>query len=280
MGARAAEIDIGVAFEDVEGGRAVIAFADDDLAGGVVAADDGTGVEFKEGSGDAFEDGERKQILGLYRECFDFGAVFLDELLEEVLAEDFLVGESAGGATDHALAAGDAGGVAHGLVGIEGDGREVALALAGDYVVVADFRTAADAAVAEDAGAVVDVDGGRGVVLGHDGHGALLEPHVRREDAGLGCLGLKLAIAALLLTDARRRVVGEHELVECFADGLDGFGIGVDDHAGLSLEDARCLQGALANIAEADAADTDGGLVLLVAKDGNGDAENASSIED
>ena len=64
-----------VAFEDVEGGRAVVAFADDDLAGLVGALDDGAGVEFEEGAGDALEDGQREEVFGF--DGVDVGAVVL-----------------------------------------------------------------------------------------------------------------------------------------------------------------------------------------------------------
>ena len=201
-------------------------------------------------------------------------------MLEQVLADDLLVGERAGGAADHALAAGDAGGVAHGLVGVEGDGGEVAFALAGDDVVVANFGAAADAAVAEDAGGVVDVDGERGVVVGHDRDGALAEADFVGARRRAAAWVSSSQSPDLLLAHAGRGVVREHQLVERFADCDDGLGVGVDDHAGLGLEDAGGLEGALADVAEADAADADGGLVLLMAERGDGDAGDARGVED
>jgi hypothetical protein len=54
----------------------------------------------------------------------------------------------------------------------------------------------------------------------------------------------------------------------------------VNDHAGLRLEDTGGLQRALADVAETDAADADGGLVLLMAEDRDGDAEDARGVED
>ena len=74
--ARAAQKDVGIAFEDVEGGRAVVAFADDDLSGSVVAADDCPCVQFKERSRDAFEDRQREQVFGLDGERFDGSGPF------------------------------------------------------------------------------------------------------------------------------------------------------------------------------------------------------------
>ena len=166
MGARRGDIDVGFAVDDVESGRAVLAFAHDDLAGLDAALDDGAAIEFEEGAGDVLEDRHRQQR-------FDFRAERLGMDLEQVLAEHALVSQRAGRAGDHAFAAGDAGGVAHRLVVVEGDGGVIALALAGDDEVVANLGAAADAAVAEDAGGVIDVDGERGIVRAEHRHGAL-----------------------------------------------------------------------------------------------------------
>ena len=280
VGAGSADEDVDVAFEDVESGRTIVAFADDHFAGFVHALDDGAGVELEEGSGDAFEDGQREEFLGLNRVSLVVDRGVAVGVFKEGLADDLLVGEGAGWAGDHALAAGDAGRVPHGLVGVEGDGGEVAFALSRDHIVVPNLGTAADAAIAEDAGGVVDVDGDGGVVGLHDGDGALLEAVGGGQDTGGGGLGFEFAVVALLLADAGRRVVRQHQLVEGVAHGLDGLGVGLDDHAGLGLEDAGGLQGALADVADADAADADGGLVLLVAEDGDGDAGDARGVED
>ncbi len=71
---------------------------------------------------------------------------------------DRLVGERAGGAGGDTLAAGHARRRAHRVVEVEGDARRVTLAAAADHVVALDVVAGADAAVAEDAGVVVDGD--------------------------------------------------------------------------------------------------------------------------
>ena len=76
-----------------------------------------------------------------------------------------LVDERASGAGRHAFAAGHAGGLAHRVVQVEGDARRVALPGAADHVVALDVVASPDAAVAEDAGVVVDRDDGVRVVL-------------------------------------------------------------------------------------------------------------------
>src|SRR6185312_7672246 len=71
---------------------------------------------------------------------------------------DRLVGQRAGRAGLDALAAGDAGAVAHRVVEVERDPGGVALARASDDVVALDVVAGPHAPVAEDAGIVVDVD--------------------------------------------------------------------------------------------------------------------------
>src|SRR5262249_41664584 len=69
-----------------------------------------------------------------------------------------LVHQRPGGARGHALAARDARALAHRLIEIERDARRVALAGATDDVVVLDVVARPDAAIAQDAGLVVDRD--------------------------------------------------------------------------------------------------------------------------
>ncbi len=75
-----------------------------------------------------------------------------------------LVSERAGRTDGRAFATGDAGALAHRHVEVEGDARAVALARPADHVVVLDLA-GADAAVAEDAGGVIDGDDRRRHVL-------------------------------------------------------------------------------------------------------------------
>src|SRR5205823_4138580 len=89
----------------------------------------------------------------------------LRHALPRVGADEPAVGQRAGRARHHALAARDAGRVAHRVVEVEGDAGAVALAHAPDDLVVADLVAAADAAVTEDAGVVVHGDDDRGLVV-------------------------------------------------------------------------------------------------------------------
>src|SRR6185312_4594237 len=77
---------------------------------------------------------------------------------------DRLVGQRAGGAGRHAFTARDAGRLAHRVVEIERDAGGVALAAAADDIVGLDVVAGAHAAVAQDAGVVVDRDHGIGHV--------------------------------------------------------------------------------------------------------------------
>ena len=79
----------------------------------------------------------------------------------QLLAQDFLIGQRTGWARDHALPARDAGRASHRHVGIEGDCGRVALALTSNDKVVANLRTPADAAIAQDTGGVIHHDAQR-----------------------------------------------------------------------------------------------------------------------
>ena len=71
---------------------------------------------------------------------------------------DGFVDQRAGRTYGDALAAGDAGALAHWIVEIEGDARAVTLAAAADHLIVLDVVAGADAAIAQDARLVVDGD--------------------------------------------------------------------------------------------------------------------------
>ena len=62
---RAGEKDLGLAFQNVERGRAEFAFAADDLAGAVVALDDRLLIQFQECAGDILEDRQMQQFVGI-----------------------------------------------------------------------------------------------------------------------------------------------------------------------------------------------------------------------
>ena len=78
---------------------------------------------------------------------------------------DRLVRQRPGRASSDALAARDAGRLAHRVVEVEGDARLVALAHAADDLVVAHLVAAADAAIAQDTGGVIHHDAQRGRVF-------------------------------------------------------------------------------------------------------------------
>jgi hypothetical protein len=71
-----------------------------------------------------------------------------------------LVGERAGRAVGHTLAAGDAGRLTHRLVHVEADPRQEPFTVAADDLVHLDVIAGPDAAVAQDAGVVIDGDNG------------------------------------------------------------------------------------------------------------------------
>ena len=154
VGARAGDEDIHLAFENVVGGGAVVAFAEKNVAFVDDPFHHRAAVEFEKSSGDAFEDGQLQQLLSLDGEAF-----------ADLLADNFFVGERAGGTGDHALAATHARRAAHGIVHVEGDAGVVAFALASDDEVVAQVRAGAHAAVAQNTGGVIDQNGERRIVL-------------------------------------------------------------------------------------------------------------------
>ena len=123
----------------------------------------------------------------------------------DIRADDTFVGESAGGAGDHAFTAGYAGGIAHGGVEIESYAGRIAFAHTAEDEIVLDFVAAADAAVAEDARVVIDVNGERRIVFAA-GDAAFGE--TRFFDAGVFGVGFEFAIAGIDLARARRWMIG------------------------------------------------------------------------
>ena len=140
-----------VTLGDVKRRRAKLAFAADDVASAEAALDDGAAIYLEECSGNALEDGNPKQLFRFenlrVRACCDGGP------------RKPLVGQRAGGAGNHALAAGDAGGITHRCVQVEGDSGRIAFAHAAKDKIILDLIATPNAAVAKDAGVVVDSDG-------------------------------------------------------------------------------------------------------------------------
>ncbi len=129
------------------------------------------------------------------------------------------MGERAGRADGGALAAGDAGALAHRDVEVEGDAGAVTLARPADHIVVLDLVAGADAAVAEDAGGVIDGDDRRRQVLAtpvpdRQLESVTVDPVVTRQFE-------QQVVACRFLAQGARRVVGEQQLGERAAATLD-----------------------------------------------------------
>jgi len=261
--------DLRLAFEDVERGRAEVAFAADDFAGAETALDDGAAIEIEEGAGNSGENGHAMEFFG-------------GEGLRGLNGSDGgagggFIGERAGRAGDHAFAAGDTSRIAHRGVEIEGDAGGIAFAHAAEDEIVFDFVAAADAAVAEDAGVVIDSDGEGGIV-GATRSGAARK--TQTSDIGLLRKSLEFAIAGMPLAGAGRRVIGHEEFEKSFARGENFVGAGADHHAGLDGTDAGGAENACAGIDDTEAANADGSLALEMAESGNRDAVKARGVED
>src|SRR5262249_45101289 len=138
-----------------------------------------------------------------------------------------LVGQRPGGAGGGALAAGDAGALAHRGVEVEGDLRGRGAAGPADDVVGLDLVAGPDAAVAEDARLVVHGDHRRAVIPGPPCPGNL--PGCRQPVAPRQ--GLQLAVAGGALAGAGGGVLGQQQLGQDAAALLDARAGGLDDHA-------------------------------------------------
>ena len=102
---------------------------------------------------------------------------------------------------------------------IEGDAGLVSLAAARQHPVVPDVVAAANAAVAEDAGFMIDRDDGGGIVLAARS-GAVRE--TRLLDAGRAGEGFQFAVSRLLLARAGRRMVRHQQLDQSAARACTG----------------------------------------------------------
>jgi hypothetical protein len=219
--------------------------------------------------------GERAAHSAVRAHCLD--RLELRARLDRHLV-DWLVDEGAGRTCRDALAARHARGLAHRVVQVECDARGVALARAADDVVALDVVARPHAAVAEDAGVVVDRDHGVGEVL--------TPPAAPRE--------VVLAHSVLVHEDEqlvvrRRRLLGvllgrglvdQQQPREHRALALDLLGGGLDVHAVLAWPHARRGQHAGADIDHAHAAHADRVVALVVAQDGNLDADVLRRVPD
>ena len=192
---------------------------------------------------------------------------------------DRLVGECAGRARRHTLTAGDARRLAHRVVEVEGDAGRVALATAADDVVALDVVAGSDAAVAEDAGVMVDGDhrirgvgpprrSGKEVVDVGDhqavSHGEQLVV------GGGGLLGVLVPWP----------LVVEEQLGEHLATVHDLGRRGGHLHVRLTGSDARRRIGTSTHVHHAHPADADRVVALVVAQHRDLDPELARGLPD
>src|SRR5467141_1604262 len=140
-----------LAFKNVESRGSELAVAADNFAFAEPPLDDRPALQFQQRSRDALENRNLQEILGFESLRVRPGS--------DRRAHNAFVGERAGGAGNHTLAAGNTGGIAHRRIEIEGDARGIAFSHAAKHEIVFDFIAAADAAVAENTSVVVDGDG-------------------------------------------------------------------------------------------------------------------------
>ncbi len=153
--------DFGLTFENIESGGTEFTFTADDLTLAVAAFHDGAAIELQKCSRDAFENGNLKKVLRL--ETLRSGTA------GDGGANDPFVGQRARWAGDHALAAGNARGIAHRRIEIESDAGGIALAHAAEHEIIFDLVATADAAIAKNASVMVDSNGeGRGIFTACD----------------------------------------------------------------------------------------------------------------
>jgi hypothetical protein len=176
---------------------------------------------------------------------------------------DRLVDERAGRARGDALAAGDARRLAHRVVEVERDPGLVALARAADDVVALDVVAGADAAVAEDAGVVVDRDDRVRVVLAA---AAGLRQPLSVTDLVAARQDEQLVVGGRRLLRVDVRLVGHQQLGQDGALLLDLAGRGLDLHPLLAWTDAGGGEHAPADVDRAHAADPDRVVALVVAE--------------
>ena len=187
-------------------------------------------------------------------------------------AVDRLVRQRAGRARGDALAARDARRLAHRVVEVERDPRRVALARAADDVVALDVVARADAAVAQDAGVVVDGDDRVGVVLAAPVpagelrlvllHAVLADEHEQLVVGGRDLLGV--------LID--RRLVDEQHLGQLRAVSVELRGGRPHLHPVLARPNAGRGVHARAHVDDAQAAHADRVVALVVAQHRDVDA--------
>ena len=186
------------------------------------------------------------------------------------------IGQRAGRARHHAFAAGDAGRVAHRQIVVEGNARLISLAASRQHPVVPNLIAAADAAIAEDAGFVIDRDGQGGIVVSArraaPGKARLLDPGLRGQT-------LQFAVAGMLLPRAGRGMVGHQQFQQSPANAQHRLGVRLHRHPGFGLTNAGGGIDSLAHVHDANAAYAHRIFILLVTQGGNRNAVDAGGVE-
>ncbi len=142
--------------------------------------------------------------------------------------------------------------------------------------IVFDFVAAANAAIAQDAGVVIDGDGqGRIIQAARDG--TFGEAGLR--DAGVFRERFQFAIAGLLLARAGRRMIGHQQFEQRFARAENFWRLRFDFHARLDGAHAGSGEDARAGVDDTQAADSDGSFVLQMAQRGNSNAVDARGVK-
>ena len=193
---------------------------------------------------------------------------------------DRFVGERAGGAGLHALATGHTRARPHRVVQVEGDPRRVTLARAPDHVVALDVVAGPHAAVAQDAGVVVDVDDGVGIVGAPPGSARQLgrlpgeaEAVAQAEEQVVGRRGLLRVLGA-------QGLVGEQQLGEGRPAPLQLRGGSLDRHGVLARSHTGGGEDPAARVHDAHSADADRVVALVVAQHRDVDAGQLGRVED
>ena len=191
---------------------------------------------------------------------------------------DRLVGQRARRAGRDALPARHARRLAHRVVQVEGDPRLVALAGAADDVVALDVVAGADAAVAHDAGVVVDMDDRVGVV--HAAPARDRQP-LAVDGVAAGQREQQVVARGRLLRVLRGAgLIGHQQLGERHPLPLHLRRRGLDLHPVLARAHARGGHHAAARVDRAHAADADGVVALVVAEHRDVDADLLRGGED
>jgi hypothetical protein len=185
-----------------------------------------------------------------------------------------------GGAGLHALAAGDAGRGAHRVVQVERDARGVALAGAADDVVALDVVAGPDAAVAEDAGVVVDGDDRVGAVGAPPGPARQVGGLPRHPEAVGEVEQQVVRGGGRLRVPRARRLVRDQQLGEHPAAAPQLLGVGAHLHTVLARAHARGGERPAAGVHHAHPAHPDRVVALVVAQHRDLDTGRPRRVED